>query len=316
MKIKVVTPNFVLCLFLLLTLLQVKGQEFLETEIDIGEFTSGTLLTPAVATKKLAIIIAGSGPTDRNGNSQLTKNNSLKLLAENISDQGIATYRYDKRVVTMIKKRSGKISEVLFDDLVTDATNVIAHFRDEGTYDSIYVIGHSQGSLVALLAAQKEAVDGLISLAGPSQPIDISIIEQVSAQMPNFEEELRNNFETLKRTGTLEEYNPLLASIFNKDVQPYLLSWIKYNPSDEIKNITVPVNLINGTKDFQVNEIEAQRLLEAHPEAEITIIKNMNHILRLIDTEDLLVNQKSYQEPATPIAQELVETIVTFISKN
>lgn len=316
MKLKALTSSIFIYSWFFLLVTVSNAQGFQEKEVQIGEYTFGTLLIPEAPTKKLAIIIAGSGPTDRNGNSQLTKNNSLKLLAENISSQGIATYRFDKRVVTMMKKRVGRISEVLFDDLAIDVAAIIKHFRAEGTYDDIYLIGHSQGSLVALLAAQQQDVSGIISVAGPSQPIDVSIIEQVTAQMPNFEEELRANFETLKTNGSLEDYNPLLASIFNKDVQPYLLSWMKYNPSDEIKNITAPISLINGTRDFQVNESEAQRLQDASPNAEITIIKDMNHVLRIINTDDLLVNQKSYQEPNTPISKELIAIIVSFISEN
>lgn len=313
MKIKVIIPSLLFYLFVL-NPVNYHAQELQSSEVQIGEFTYGTLVTPAEPTKKLAIIIAGSGPTDRNGNSQLARNNSLKLLAEGISKQGIATYRFDKRVVTMMKKRTGQISKVIFDDLATDVAAIIRHFKEAGMYEDIYLVGHSQGSLVALLAAQQQEVKGIISLAGPSQTIDVTIIEQVTAQMPNFEEELRSSFETLKVKGKLESYNPLLASIFNKDVQPYLLSWMKYNPSDEIKNNTSPISIINGTKDFQVNEIEAQRLLEAAPNAELTIIKDMNHVLRIIETDDLLVNQKSYQEPDTPISEELVKTIITFIN--
>lgn len=302
----------ILCLFLSISM---EAQELTNTEIEITELIAGTLTSPIIPTQKLAIIIAGSGPTDRNGNSQLTRNNSLKLLAEELSKNGIATYRYDKRTVAMMKKRVGKIKELRFEDFIDDAAAVISYFKSEGTYQEISVIGHNQGSLIGMVAGEREKVSGIISLAGPSQSIDQSIIEQVTMQMPNFEQELRDNFDTLRKTGNLTEYNPLLESIFNRETQPFILSWMDYDPSEEVKKVTCPLLIINGTRDLQVSVQDAERLLVANPKAAMTIVKNMNHVLRNIDTEDTMINQKSYQEPNTPISEELVAIISSFIKE-
>jgi hypothetical protein len=75
----------------------------------------------------LSIIIAGSGPTNRDGNQNFMKNNSLKKLAEGLSSEGIATFRYDKRIVKQI--RQGNVdNNIMFDDFIKDASDVIEYF--------------------------------------------------------------------------------------------------------------------------------------------------------------------------------------------
>ena len=135
---------------------------FIAEEIAINEWIDGTLLTPNDNSKSvLTIIIAGSGPTNRDGNQNFLKNNSLKKLAEGLSNQGIATFRYDKRIVKQIRK--GKVdNNMMFDDFVTDAISVIDYFKEKNNFAKFYVIGHSLGSVDGMLAA-KESADGLVS---------------------------------------------------------------------------------------------------------------------------------------------------------
>lgn len=94
-------------------------------DISINQHIDGTLLLPnEMETYPLAIIVAGAGPTDRNGNQNFMQNNSLKKLAEGLSNNGIATFRYDKRIVKQI--RQGNVSSnIMFDDFVTDAISTL-----------------------------------------------------------------------------------------------------------------------------------------------------------------------------------------------
>lgn len=294
-----------------------KNPTFIEKEYNIAISTSeikGTLLTPNTIKKiPLVIFIAGSGPTDRNGNSGMLKNNSLKFLAEELSLNNIGSYRFDKSIITAVKKEDFKEENVRFEDEVEEIKEIIAHFKQNKSFSKIYVLGHSQGSLVGILAA-KNGVDGLISIAGAGKPIDAIIIEQIEKQAPFLKEDTINILADLKRGKLVDNINPNLIALFRKSVQPYLISWIKYNPQQEIHQLKIPILIIHGTKDIQVNIDEAELLKEANLNAKLIIINNMNHIFKKIDG-DMVENQKSYNNPELPVMNELVQSIVSFIYK-
>ena len=297
---------------LLLNFFSIQAQDnFISNDLRINQYVEGTLLAPRQETVPLAIIINGSGPIDRNGNEMMTKNNSAKKLAKALAKKGIATFRYDKRT---LKAQQLNIDEkdMRFDDFIDDAKAVIKRFSELPNYSSLYIIGHSQGSLVGMIAAQEKA-DGFISIAGAGQTIDSLIVEQIGRQMPGLEESARTAFNELRANGKVKDYNQGLASLFKKSIQPFMFSWMKYDPQQEIKKLEMPVLIINGDNDLQVNTNEAEKLKAAKPEAELVIIENMNHIYRIIDKNDDIANQKSYNEPLRPISNEMVEQISNFI---
>ena len=287
---------------------------FSQKEITVNQFIDGTLLIPNDTEKpNLAIIIAGSGPTDRNGNQNLLKNNSLKKLAEGLSAKGIATFRYDKRIVKQIRKGNVDMS-IRFDDFITDAISVLKYFDTSETYNNIYIIGHSQGSLVGIVAA-KEGADGFISLAGAGKPIDDVIIDQITNTAPMFTEDTKRVFSIMKEGKTTSDFPQALSSIFNLEVQPFMMSWMQYNPQEEISTLETPILIINGTKDLQVSVDEANLLNKANTNSIIKIIDNMNHILVPIEG-DTLENSKSYNESKRVISEELIQSIIAFIKSN
>ncbi|MDX1277827.1 alpha/beta hydrolase [Oceanihabitans sediminis] len=300
-------------IIVLLISMQSFSQEktFSSEEVAINELIDGTLLNPNDNSKSaLAIIIAGSGPTNRDGNQNFLQNNSLKKLAEGLTNQGIATFRYDKRIVKQIRK--GKVDEnIMFDDFVTDAKSVLDYFKEKDNFSKIYIIGHSQGSLVGMIAA-KDNADGFISLAGAGQSIDGVIVEQVTKAAPMFTEDCERIFEILKQNKTTTDYPPALASIFDISLQPFMSNWMQYNPVEILKELDMPILIVNGTKDLQVSVDEAKSLKEASESAEIKIIENMNHILFTIEGDNL-ENSKSYNESFRKINPEVIETIVSFI---
>ncbi len=284
---------------------------FTKQDISVNKHIDGTLLTPNNVKKpNLAIIIAGSGPTDRDGNQNFLKNNSLKKLAVNLTNNNIATYRYDKRIVKQLKSNNLD-KNIIFDHFVTDAKSVIDYFKSTKNFNKIYVIGHSQGSLVGMLAA-KDRADGFISLAGAGQSIDQVIIEQVNKTAPNFTEDTKRIFKTLKEGKTTTDYPMALSSIFNIEIQKFMINWMKYNPTEVLSTLNIPILVINGTKDLQVSETEAKLLKEANKDATLKIIENMNHVLVTIEGDDL-ENSKSYAETQRPIAEGLIDTITNFI---
>jgi alpha/beta superfamily hydrolase len=307
--------NYYLSLLLFCFFISASSQELTYTSeaIAVNPLIDGTLLVPKDINKpKLAIIIADYGPTDRNGNQNFSNNNSLKKLAVSLTNDGIATFRYDKRIVKQIlkKKIDAKIS---FDDFVTDAISVIDYFKTDTNYSKIYIIGHGQGSLVGMLAA-KDRADGFISIAGTSQSIDEVITEQIGAMDPSLIKETKKAFESLKQGKLTNDYPQALGTIFRADVQPFIMNWMQYHPQEIIKTLEIPKLILNGTKDLQVSEEEAKLLAEASDNAELEIIANMNHVLFMIDGDEL-ENSKSYNESFRTISEALVATISKFIKK-
>ncbi|MEY4964111.1 MAG: hypothetical protein RLZZ323_1430 [Bacteroidota bacterium] len=304
-----------LLLFLLFsaTVIAQKTALFTKDTISINSLLKGTLYTPLKQNKKtnLVILIAGSGPTDRNGNQKGMTNNSLQLLAEALANNNIAVYSYDKRIFAQMA--TGKLDEgsLSFDTFIDDAKAVLLHFKNQKKYHTITIAGHSEGALIGLIAANGNA-DAYISIAGAGRSIDEVLLEQIEKQAPFLKEEVEKNLATLKSGTTFELKNPMLTSLFRSSVQPYMISWIKYNPQTEMKQLHIPTLIINGDKDIQVSVNDAQLLHQAKSDAQLKIISNMNHIFKEIKGDDT-VNKASYTNPNLPVIPELPSVIATFI---
>lgn len=286
---------------------------FTTENIAVNSLLNGTLYAPIRQnnTTNLVILIAGSGPTNRDGNQIGLTNNSLKFLAESLVKNGIAVYSYDKRIFAQMA--AGKLDEasLSFDNFIDDAKAVVLYFKNQKKYHSITIAGHSEGALIGMVAANGNA-DAYISIAGAGRPIDEVLLEQIGKQAPFLKEEVEKNLATLKSGNTFELKNQMLASLFRASVQPYMISWIKYHPQNEIKKLQIPSLLINGDKDIQVSVQDAQLLLQVKPDAQLQIIPNMNHIFKVIQGDDA-ENKASYTNPELPICKELTSTITTFI---
>ncbi len=305
--------SFIIAFFI--SFISVAQDTPIERDIKVNSYVYGTLLQPREKTETLVIIIAGSGPIDRDGNQQLTRSNALRILAEKLTSQGIATFRYDKRVLTLLKQRALQEEKLRFDDFIDDAISAVNYFSSRNTYTNIYIIGHSQGSLVGMVASQKSKVTGFISLAGPGQTIDQTIVSQIQLQMPDLKDKAKDAFMQLKENGKVKKYSPALSSIFRAESQPFMASWMQYDPKEEIQKLQIPVLIVSGTNDIQVDIKEAERLKLAKPEASLVFVKNMNHVLRIINSDDTIENTKSYNQPHLPISSKLITTLVDFIIK-
>ena len=292
---------------------QTKAEIFKKEEININTLLKGSLYTPLKNSKKetLVILIAGSGPTDRNGNQKNVVNNSLKYLCEGLAQNDIAAFSYDKRMFAQISLGTLNEATLSFEDFINDAKEVLTYFKNQKKYNKIIIAGHSEGSLIGMVAANNNA-EAFISIAGAGRSIDAVIVEQIEKQAPFLKEEVLKNFEILKSGKTFELKNEMLASLFRPSVQPYMISWLKYNPQDEIKKLKIPTLLLNGTNDLQVSVGEAELLKKSKPDAELVIIDAMNHVFKEIkgDTSE---NMKSYNDPNLPISAQLLNTITRFI---
>jgi len=289
-------------------------QKFTTEEVAVSNFLKGTLYTPENAKKtNLVILIAGSGPTDRNGNQPMLENNSLKFLAEGLSQNGISVYSYDKRFFTMINDENFDESNLDFNDFIDDAAEIISFFKKDKKYKKVVVVGHSEGSLVGMVACQKSKADGFVSIAGAGNTIDKVIEFQIEQNAPFMLEETKSILSELKKGNKVEVKNPMLLSLFRESVLPFMISWLKYNPQTEIQKLKIPVMITNGTSDLQVTVSEAELLQKAQPKSTYLIIENMNHVLKKV--ADISENQKSYADPNMPVATELINGISDFVKK-
>ena len=204
------------------------------------------------------------------------------------------------------------LKEFNFKDLAIDVTSIINYFKDDKRFSEIILFGHSQGSLVAMLAINSH-VTKYISLAGLGESVDKTIIRQISAQNAVLGDIAKKHIEELKNTGTIKEINPFLLSLFAKQNHDFLISYIQFNPAEEIKKITIPTLIINGNKDIQVLVSDAESLHKANPTSKLVLIENMNHVLKHINKEE--DNLKSYTTPDFPLSEQLVNSIVTFVKQ-
>ncbi len=275
----------------------------------------GTLIIPEIQnTKYVALIIAGSGPTDRNGNNPQMVNNSLKMLAEALAKDGISSLRYDKRGIGKSKAAGLKESELRFDNYINDAKSWVNYLDNQENFSKIIIIGHSEGSLLGMVASQQKNVKKFISIAGAGQPIDQTIREQLKAQPPIVLEQSIPILDELLQGNTVENIPTYLNSLFRPSVQPYMISWFKYDPQKEIAKLSKPVLIIQGSTDIQVSLNDADKLSVANKKAKKVIIKNMNHIFKEASL-DRQSNFQTYNQPELPIKPELIMTISEFITQ-
>jgi uncharacterized protein len=178
----------------------------------------------------------------------------------------------------------------------------------------VIVIGHSEGSLIGMVAAANAGAKKFISIAGTAQPIDEILMEQLQASSKELHDMSVPILDSLKKGLLVTNVDRKLATIFRPSVQPYMISWLKFNPQKEIKKLNMPVLLVQGTNDMQVPAEDAKLLSAARPAAQLRLIRHMNHVLKQVE-DDREANAASYKDPNLPISPELVDAIAGFIRK-
>jgi len=311
---------FLFTAFLFLTILNAqntKQDTFKETNVTLKiniDQLYGTLTVPDDVNKcPVALIIAGSGPTDRNGNNPMMKNNSLKMLAEALAKNGIASLRFDKRGIGESKASAVTESSLVFENYTEDAKSWINFLKQDKRFTQLTVIGHSEGSLIGMIAGAK--ANKFISIAGAGESADKLLKSQISSKSNKQVEDMTFPIiDSLKAGNKVNKVDPLLNSLFRASIQPYLISWFKYDPQIEIKKLTVPVLIIQGNNDLQVSVKDAENLSQANKNAELVIIDKMNHILKIIEG-DKQANMASYNNETLPVSETMINKIVSFIKK-
>jgi pimeloyl-ACP methyl ester carboxylesterase len=310
--------NWILFLVLFTSVL-VNAQKLAEEEVELNYNNVnlyGTLLNSSTNDSTIVIIIPGSGPTDRDGNSSALKgkNNSLKYLAEDLLETGISSLRIDKRGVGESTDAMVKEEDLRFETYIGDVVHWIELLKQEKQFKKIVVAGHSEGSLIGIIAAQQTNVAGFISLAGTGISADEIIKKQLEIQPDLIKEEVNRVFEKLKVGDTVGDVNPMLFSLFRPSVQPYMISWLKYVPTEEISKLSVPILIIQGTTDIQVTVEDAEMLHKAQPKSELVLIEEMNHVFKIVSLNQD-ENIATYSNPAIKNAPQLANEIIQFINE-
>lgn len=263
----------------------------------------------------IVLIIAGSGPTDMNGNTIGSdyNSNSLLYLAQELAKEGIATLRYDKRGIGK-SIGAGKEEDIRFEHYIEDAVLWTEFLANDNRFTQITIAGHSEGSLVGMVASSKSnKVKSFISIAGCGSPAYTIIEEQLGQQSQALQAEAVKINNSLRQGEYVENIPVALSSLYRKSVQAYLMSWFQYNPAKEIAKLKVPVLILQGDKDIQVSTQESQKLFMARMLSSYYIIENMNHVLKHCESENLIGQLPTYTNPEYPIKSELIERVVGFI---
>lgn len=276
----------------------------------------GTLIAPSNISKfPILILQAGSGPTDRNGNSPFgLRSNSYRLLAEALATQNIGTLLTDKRGIAESAPAGKDESALRFTDYSDDMVLWVKQLKKEKKSSCIFLAGHSEGSLIAMIAASKVKVKGYISLAGAGESIDKILVWQVKQQSAPIARTLDSLLMRLRSQKNIDTVPPGLYALLRPSVQPYMSSWMQQDPCNIMKKLKIPTFIIQGSNDIQVEVAQYEKLKNCKPSAEFLLIDGMSHILKA-GPMDRTKNAATYNDKSLPLMPGLAEAIGNFVNK-
>ena len=276
----------------------------------------GTLLTPEGQMRAAAVILPGSGPTDRDGNSAQfgVRAGTYRLLAEGLAERGIATIRIDKRGIGQSAAAGGAEADLRFSTNIDDARAWVAEAAAKTGQPCAWLIGHSEGALVALASAAKDddKVCGLVLLSGAGRPAGVVLREQLTALPEPLKTRAYAVLSDLEAGRAVADPPAELAAMFRPSVQPYLISWLALDPAQLAAAYDGAIFIGQGTTDIQVSAAEAEAIKTAQPRATLVLWDGVNHVLKTAPA-DRAANVATYMDPALPLAPGVVEAVADFM---
>jgi pimeloyl-ACP methyl ester carboxylesterase len=290
-----------------------------DREVVLGEGATALHGSLKLAAKRgpAVLILAGSGPTDRNGDSTLpgAKPVNLRMIAEALADHGYASLRVDKRGIAKSAGAMRAEADLRFTDYVDDTVAWARFLKSQPGVTCVVLLGHSEGALIAIRAAEKFPVCGLIEVSGAGRPFGQILREQFAAAgLPPARLEQIDAVITKLEHGQTEPRVPATDAAFRPSVQPYLISEISIDPAAELKKVKAPVLILQGDRDLQVSVADAKRLATARPDATLVILPGVNHVLKAAPA-DRAGNIATYANPNLPLAPGVTSAILDFLAK-
>lgn len=279
----------------------------------------GTLSSASVSSAPVVLIIPGSGPTDRDGNNPLgVKAATYRLLAEELASDGISTVRIDKRGMFASSAAIPDANAVTIDDYVRDIHAWVDVVREKTGAKCVWLLGHSEGGLVALSAAQDDKkICGLVLVATVGRPLGEVLKEQLRANPANAPllPQALAAIDTLEAGNRVDTsgMSPSLTPLFKPEVQGFLISAFAINPTKLIAQVQKPVLIIQGERDIQVSTADARALKTASPTSTLTLLPDTNHVLKRVTSDNRLENVATYADPNLPIAPGVADAVARFV---
>ncbi len=289
-------------------------QQPITLDTGSGELFGSLLLPRSDAPVPVVLIVSGSGPTDRDGNNpDGGRTDSLKRLAWVLASHNIASVRYDKRGVAASLAAAPDERSLSVEGYVADVVAWGQKLKADPRFGSLILLGHSEGALIATLAAPQLDAAALISIAGSGRPVDLVVRQQMANNLPPGLMLRANELLDSLKAGQLDNDIPApLRPIFRPSVQPYLISLFRQDPAAAFARLKIPALIVQGRNDIQVGVGDAQALKAARPDAQLVLIAGMNHVLRIVP-DDIKSQLASYRDPQLPLAAELGSRILAFI---
>jgi pimeloyl-ACP methyl ester carboxylesterase len=278
----------------------------------------GTLTAPAKGDgAPVALILAGSGPTDRDGNNAMgLRTDMLKLLAQGLAAHGIATLRADKRGIGQSASAMVAENDLTPQTYANDAKAWVAQLRKQTGTACVWLIGHSEGALIAEIGAQDNPdVCGLVLISGPGRKLGNIIRAQLDANPANpadLKAEANSILSALENGQTVSDVPPVLAPLFRPSVQPYMIAELALDPAALLTSVKQPVLIMQGSNDLQVSADDAKLLSAAKPDAKLMILPGVNHVLKQAPA-DRAGNVATYADPNLPLAPGITDSVADFI---
>jgi len=269
----------------------------------------------------VVLVVPGSGPTDRDGNNPLGVTAApYRLLAEALADRGVSSVRIDKRGLGGSKGAVADGNKVTITDYATDTHNWVAAIQKQTGNSCVWVLGHSEGALIALAAAQQpNGICGVILVSGAGRKLSDVIRDQLSSNAA-FAPELDSAFTALQALEHGEhvdatKFDPTLQKLFAPRVQDFLIDMFRHDPAKLAGAITVPLLIVQGERDIQVSTSDAKMLSSAQPKAKLVLLPDMNHVLKDVAGDDRSANLATYTDASLPVDSGLVDAIVKFVKR-
>ncbi len=290
-------------------------EENVKIKVDGGEIAGIITIPKDKDNMPVVLIVPGSGAVPKDGFV-----NELKQLSTSLANNDIATLRYDKRGIYDSSNIKFEEKDVRVNRYVSDIEVILKYLKGDSRFSKVFLLGHSQGGHFGAIAIKRESVDGFISLAAPGRAIDEILIEQINNNKANTKEIIEEStdiIQSLKDGEKVEDMSDVLKPLFRRDIQNYMIDWMKLDPVKDYSAISkTPTVIIQGKNDIQISVKDAENLSKSIPEAKLFMIENMSHVLKDVKSKDDMKEQMEiYKDPDIPINTELVDIIVDFVNE-